>query len=753
MRYIHDYAQQHYQDDVDIAFFLNGRSPDQLVKSVEGMYRSILYQLYDRIPRLKAAAAKRVAITNKQVWSIEIFKDMIRQSILHLASDEKATIYIDALDECELDQVRSAVEFFEGLSRSATIEDKKFLICFSSRYYPHITMQSHEEVKLDTIAEHLADIKTFLASEFTIRSPFRSELQTEIEERCSGIFLWVVLVVKLLKRSFDKGATRSQLRETLMSLPHELNELFAKITESTGSDFAIAMRWVLCARVSLTPEQLYFATQTGSGRLSAVCWNSAGTTMHAIRNYILHVSRGLIECTWESAQYETVQFVHESVREYLRSWGVSNPDSASFNDLEIKSHAKMAEDCRTYLETCARCRAMTLPARDADVSYAYAVHFLNDHPLLNYVLNNVFTHLELAHSAGSINHGVLDTFSLGDFVGFYNIRARPRYDEVERHPIQCAILPDHTATLLMLLIFHQCYSLAEATLKSSAPIKSCVKGLDKRSQRIGRSPVCTGPDLTTCCGGFMASPLHAAVASEREDLVRILLDRGADVNMPGRMWLDGALQLYDSPLKLACYYNWGTSMIKLLLEHGAIVDTLSPLTGWSALHVACSGYNPEKIELLLSSKDVTIDLRSGFQDGDRNSFKSWTALHLACDGPQRLSQDNSPAVIRALLDAGADVNALMLGDVTPLIVAVVNNKIDEAKVLIDYGANTEYRSTTFGTAIVAAHPGIVNDTSTGNYQNRSAAFSDCIPGPASESKKGATAAVQTPAEKSSSGTR
>ena len=90
-------------------------------------------------------------------------------------------------------------------------------------------MQSHEEVKLDTLAEHSADMKIFLASECTIRSPFRSELQIEIEELCSGIFLCVVLVVKLLKRSFDKGATRSQLRETLISLPRELNELFAKI--------------------------------------------------------------------------------------------------------------------------------------------------------------------------------------------------------------------------------------------------------------------------------------------------------------------------------------------------------------------------------------------------------------------------------------------------------------------------------------------------------------------------------------------
>lgn len=105
MRHIRDYAQQHYYDDVDIAFFFNGRSPGQLAKAVEGMYRSVLYQLYDRIPRLKAAAAKRVAITNKRLWSMDILKDIIRQSVLHLKSDEKVTIYIDALDECELDQV------------------------------------------------------------------------------------------------------------------------------------------------------------------------------------------------------------------------------------------------------------------------------------------------------------------------------------------------------------------------------------------------------------------------------------------------------------------------------------------------------------------------------------------------------------------------------------------------------------------------------------------------------------------------
>jgi hypothetical protein len=191
------------------------------------MYRSVIHQLYAKIPRIKAAASRRVTVAKQQVWSIKILEDMLRESVLGLASDEKVTIYIDALDECEIDQVRSAVDFFEGLSRSATREEKPFFICLSSRYYPQITMQCHAEVKLDTLTEHAEDITTFLASNFTLQSPFRSELQAEIEERCSGIFLWVVLVIQMLKRDHDKGATRSQLRETLRSLSHELSELFS----------------------------------------------------------------------------------------------------------------------------------------------------------------------------------------------------------------------------------------------------------------------------------------------------------------------------------------------------------------------------------------------------------------------------------------------------------------------------------------------------------------------------------------------
>jgi ankyrin repeat protein len=656
---------------------------------------------------LKAAAAKWVIITNKQVWSIEILEDMIRRSVLHPESDGKATIYIDALDECESDQVRSAVEFFESLSRSATAEKKQFFILFSSRYYPHITVQSHEEVRLDTLVEHSSDIKTFLTSEFTIRSPFRSELQAKIEQRCSGIFLWVVLVVKLLKRSFDKGATRTQLHETLMSLPYELNELFDKITEAASSDFAIAMRWVLCARVSLHPEQLYYAIQIGSGRLSSDCWDASETNIDSIRSYILHVSRRLIDCTREGVQEEAAQFVHESVRQYLISRGTTESGNASSHELEIVSHARMLEDCQKYLELCARCRVKSLPPRDAEVNHEDGRHFMYAHPLLNYVLNYVFEHLNFAHNAGSIDHNVLDTFPLIDYVGLYNIRAGSIYHDdinIERQPKHYFILPDHTATLLTLLIWYHCYSLVDVALRYSARIGFRQNSSLKRGQRPARTSVAPGPDFVTCCGGFMPSPLHAAVASGKEDLVQLLLDNGAEVNIPGSMWLDGFLQRYRSPLMMAVEQS-STAIAKLLLEYGARVDTLSNLTGDSALQVACIGCNLEMVKLLLS-KGATADLRSSPRNR-HHSGEGWTALHIVCNLSRRFSKDSFPSVLRALLDAGADVNSTANDSVTPLIAAAGMGRLEVVKVLLDYGANTEYRSALYGTAITVAHPRIV----------------------------------------------
>jgi hypothetical protein len=53
-------------------------------------------------------------------------------------------------------------------------------------------------------------------------------VRTEILEKASGIFLWVVLVVQILNKEYDGGRIHA-LRKRLWEIPTKLNELFKDI--------------------------------------------------------------------------------------------------------------------------------------------------------------------------------------------------------------------------------------------------------------------------------------------------------------------------------------------------------------------------------------------------------------------------------------------------------------------------------------------------------------------------------------------
>lgn len=74
-----------------------------------------------------------------------LLENALRNTVLALSETEGVTIYIDALDECKVDDVRQAIELFEGIMESATNAAIPLLICISSRYYPQITMRYHGE--------------------------------------------------------------------------------------------------------------------------------------------------------------------------------------------------------------------------------------------------------------------------------------------------------------------------------------------------------------------------------------------------------------------------------------------------------------------------------------------------------------------------------------------------------------------------------------------------------------------------------
>jgi predicted ATPase len=100
-----------------ISFFFNARG-ELLEKSVPGMYRSLLLQLLEGFPDLQQILDDPDLIPRNQVTCppLNILKDLFRSAISSL--DKRAlTCFVDALDECDEQQVKDMVELALILNR------------------------------------------------------------------------------------------------------------------------------------------------------------------------------------------------------------------------------------------------------------------------------------------------------------------------------------------------------------------------------------------------------------------------------------------------------------------------------------------------------------------------------------------------------------------------------------------------------------------------------------------------------------
>src|SRR5947207_8972551 len=72
--------------------------------------------------------------------------------------------FIDALDECNEDQVADMISFFEEVGERAADANTRLHICLSSRHYPSIIIRRGFEVILEDEEEHAADITRYIKS-------------------------------------------------------------------------------------------------------------------------------------------------------------------------------------------------------------------------------------------------------------------------------------------------------------------------------------------------------------------------------------------------------------------------------------------------------------------------------------------------------------------------------------------------------------------------------------------------------------
>ncbi|KAF4317783.1 hypothetical protein BBO99_00007806 [Phytophthora kernoviae] len=160
-----------------------------------------------------------------------------------------------------------------------------------------------------------------------------------------------------------------------------------------------------------------------------------------------------------------------------------------------------------------------------------------------------------------------------------------------------------------------------------------------------------------------SSLLHAAVKNGNAKTVLLLIKMGADVHAQ-----DGS---GIPPLYLACARGQEV-VVQALLEKGAKCTSVGP-SGETALHIAAQENQLACVKLLLEVGKVSVD---------DVTHDRCTALHLA-------SQRGNTAVAACLLDHGANVDAMTVGNESPLLKASRMSQFQTVKLLMSRNASTQ----------------------------------------------------------------
>jgi ankyrin repeat protein len=159
--------------------------------------------------------------------------------------------------------------------------------------------------------------------------------------------------------------------------------------------------------------------------------------------------------------------------------------------------------------------------------------------------------------------------------------------------------------------------------------------------------------------------LHKAAEQDDTELVKSLLQKGANVNEPDSLgW---------SPLHFAAYKG-NKQTAEVLLNNGAIVNAKAN-NDVSPLHLAAEQGRTALAELLLG-KGADVNARQ---------VQGWTPLGLA-------AQNGHLETVKLLLDKGADVNSKSKSGLTPLHTAVSKGFREVIELLLSKGAEVNSKS-------------------------------------------------------------
>ncbi|KAK1541509.1 hypothetical protein CPAR01_07498 [Colletotrichum paranaense] len=650
-----------------ISFFFNARG-EELEKSTLGMYRSLLHQLLEKMPDLQVLLDINDGTQEFVVWDLEKTKTLFRSAVRKLGK-RQLTCFIDALDECAESEVREMVELFEDLGQYAVQNDIRFYVCFSSRHYPYIDIQYGQKLILEDQIGHERDLAEYVRTSLKAGTgPKSDEVIAEILRKASGVFMWVVLVVDILNKEYRKGrlfAVKSRLKE----IPSELSELFRNILtrdQENLDDLLLCIQWVLYSVRPLNREEYYFALASGLEPDTLEKWDPNEIPCDYMDRLIVSSSKGLAETT--RSDDKTVQFIHESVRDFLiKDNGLRTLWPEMSTDFEAQSHNRLRDCCHEYSTQVNISKHLHdddfLFSTSKKQSIDFQAAIDRGFPFLEYATSQVLYHANAA-ARTTPQTEFLQHFPLEQWIQRSNI--------FERHRIR---MQEHGTTNLLYIVAERGLTrLVEAALHhdSDAEVR----------------------------GGRHGYPLLAALKEGHDDVARILLQHIASSAREfgstayNTLGSESSSQVHPS---INCTDKEGRTSLYFAAERGQI-DIARMLFDLGA--------QPELIPKDLSYSPLVRAAEKGQEAlvrlilGQRSALQAKVTTNATLRSP--LSVDKYEDVIRALfravktgnlgtariiLDTGVSIDTEYEPFPTPLVAAVASGQRSCIEFLLESGAD------------------------------------------------------------------
>lgn len=227
-------------------FFWNSGTP--LQRSLEGLYRGIIWEILRQFPDLISvvfpAVWSSIGVGKTPVTSQPFTMDELESAMDRLFREEAVTsshsicLFIDGLDEYEGDYWK----FAKAINRWAA-SSKHIKFCLSSRPYRaflrHFALDESRHLRLHEltrpdmyrfVSDQFREDERYTAIEDDIRREF--DLLSAIVDRSDGVFLWVRLVTVELLSGMGDNCSIPQLLKRLETIPLGLKKMFQKMLDS-----------------------------------------------------------------------------------------------------------------------------------------------------------------------------------------------------------------------------------------------------------------------------------------------------------------------------------------------------------------------------------------------------------------------------------------------------------------------------------------------------------------------------------------